>query len=163
MPKTKKIFFTIIYWLSQLTWGFLLTFIGALVTLFCLIFLKGKLHKNGFGVITEVGGNWGGISMGPFAFCGNYYGGDYWEVISAHEFGHSLWHQHWIMGPLFIFLVAIPSVIRYWYERKHDVQKDWYIKFWAEDDATKIGIKWKKLLGQLDKDAKIEDCGKIYS
>ncbi len=168
MSTFKKILFGIIYWFMQLTWGILLTSIGAIVTLFCIIFLKGKPHKNGYSVITEVGGNWGGLELGAFALCGNYYGTSYWEEMSAHEFGHSLWHQHWIMGPFFIFLVGIPSACRYWYQRimrekyNKTFSDDWYIKFWAEEDATAQGLKWKKLLGQVDADYEIKYSSKIF-
>lgn len=34
-----------------------MSFIGLLTTLICIIFLKGKVHKNGYTIIIEVGGN----------------------------------------------------------------------------------------------------------
>ena len=34
-----------------------MTVIGFLVTGFCILFLKGKVHKNGFSYIVEVGGD----------------------------------------------------------------------------------------------------------
>ena len=95
-----------------------MTFIGAIVTIFCLAFLKGKIHKNGYSFITEVGGNWGGVSLGAFALCGKYnqpdsdcYMPEWYEDTRKHEAGHSL--QNIILGPFFPFVVAIPSAIRY--------------------------------------------------
>ncbi len=135
----KKILLGTLYWIWSLTWGALMTIPGLLVTGFCILFLHGKPHKNG-----------------------SYYGTSYWEEISAHEFGHSLWHQHLLMGPLFPFLVGIPSACRYWYQRimqeKYHKQfpADWYNRFWAEADATKMGLKVKKWLGQVDKDYEIK-------
>lgn len=150
MKKLKVILAGIGYWLISLTWGGLLTIIGLLVCLFCIIFLKGKPHKNGFSFIVEVGGNWGGLELGAVALCGNYYGDDYYEEISDHEFGHSLAPQHLLMGSIiYIFLVGIPSVCRYWYmairEKKgKPLPDEWYDKFWAEPNATKNGHKIKE-------------------
>ncbi len=137
-----------------------MTIPGLIITGFCIAFLHGKPHKNGFSYIVEIGGNWGGLELGAVALCGNYYGGSYWEEISAHEFGHSLCPQHLLMGPLFPFLVGIPSAIRYWYQRIGESKgkvfpADWYNRFWAEKNATENGIKWKKKLGQLPEDFKL--------
>ena len=46
-----------LYWLGQLTWGLPLTLLGLIVTSFCILFLHGKVHKNGWSYIVEVGGN----------------------------------------------------------------------------------------------------------
>lgn len=142
----KKIFYAIAYWIGQLTWGILMTFIGALVTLFCLIFFKGKIHKNGYGFITEVFGNWGGLELGAFALCGNYSKTDtiWYEHTRKHEFGHSL--QNLIFGPLFPFIVAIPSACRYWYDvymakKGIYLDEEWYDSIWFEGTATKWGTK----------------------
>lgn len=160
--KALKIFLGICYWIVSLTWGALMTIPGLLITVFCILFLHGKPHRNGFSYIVEIGGNWGGLEIGAVALCGNYYNTSYWEEISAHEFGHSLWHQHLLMGPFFIFLVAIPSACRYWYQRimrekYHKVfPAGWYNRFWAEADATKQGLRVKKWLGQVDEDYEIK-------
>ena len=139
----KKVLVGIGYWLVQLTWGILMTFIGALVTLFCLIFLKGKIHKNGYGFITEVGGNWGGVCLGPFALCGSYaqetsecYDFIWYESTRRHEFGHSL--QNLFLGPLFPFVVAIPSAIRYWLDYFGKLKEDYYA-VWFERTASDWG------------------------
>lgn len=144
----KKIALGILYWLIQLTWGALLTIPGLLITGFCILFLKGKAHKNGFSYIVEIGGDWGGVELGAVALCGNYSKTTYWDEIRTHEFGHSVFPQHILMGPLFPFLVGIPSACRYWYKRimeekynKH-FSADWYYKFWAEKNASVNGIKW---------------------
>lgn len=62
-----------------------------------------------------------------------------------HEYGHSI--QVMIWGPLWLFVVAIPSVIRFWY-------REWYYKhkyfttrkslppydsIWFEGQATRWG------------------------
>ena len=135
-----------LYYLIQSTYG-ILTFIpGLLVTLIFKIF-GCKTYKNGYGFITTVGGNWGGLSLGPFAFCGRYNELDgpcqsvYWyNHTRKHEFGHSI--QVLFMGPLFIFIVAIPSAIRYWYQRLTPNKKHKpYDSIWIEGFATRVGTK----------------------
>jgi hypothetical protein len=76
--------------------------------------LKIKTHKNGCSLITEVGGNWGGLELGAAALCGNYstWAPKSFKSTREHEFGHAI--QHLYLGPLFIFVVAIPSATRYW-------------------------------------------------
>ena len=142
----KKVFACIGYWFVQLTWGIFMNIIGAIVTLFCLIFLKGKPHKNGFGVITEVFGNWGGLELGAFSLCGNYSkdSPDFFKEVRSHEFGHSI--QNMFFGPFFPFIVSIPSACRYWYQRiaisKGKVfDDDWYDSVWIEGYATRTGTK----------------------
>ena len=139
----KKFMFIFTYWLLQLTWGILMNLIGIVATLFCLIFLKGKMHRNGCAFITEVGGNWGGVSLGVFALCGSYakqtsdyYNLKWYDETRKHEFGHSL--QNMLLGPLFPFLVAMPSAIRYWLDYYGKLKKDYY-DIWFESSASKYG------------------------
>ena len=144
--KILKILLGILYWIIQLTWGSLMTIPGLLVTGFCIAFLKGKPHKNGFSYIVEIGNDWGGLELGAVALCGNYFGTPYWDEIRCHEFGHSLFPQHLLMGPLFPFLVGIPSACRYWYQRimlkkGKTFPQDWYDLFWAEKNASINGTK----------------------
>lgn len=132
----------ILYWIWGLTWNGLLSFMGIFVTLFALIFKKGKIHKNGYGIITEFGGNWGGLNLGIFSFCGSYSGSDFYEHTRKHEFGHSL--QGLIWGPLQLFVIVIPSVCRYWYQRNRDskgLPNKEYDSIWFEGQATRWGSK----------------------
>lgn len=156
MEKFKKVLFSVMFWVVSLTWGILLTTIGGIGTLVLNIAqgvaklfkkdLKIKTHINGCTLITEVGGNWGGFEMGAFAFCGNYSetSKEWFEHTRKHEFGHSL--QHLYMGPFFIFIVAIPSACRYWYQRimikkGKKFPEGWYDSAWFEGGATKWGTK----------------------
>lgn len=151
MSKYKKILLGILYWCIQLTWGALMTYPGLLVSAFCILFLHGRPHKNGFSYIVEVGGNWGGIELGAVALCGSYASLDrdcydlvWFEETRCHEFGHTI--QQLIFGPLQLFIVGIPSAIRYWYDRldnKHrkDRGPDWYDSIWFEGTATRWGTK----------------------
>lgn len=145
----KKILLGIGYWILQLTWGFLMTFVGLVVTLFILIFMrkKARFHRNGFSWIIEIGGNWGGLELGAMALCGNYsITNKYWyQHTRRHEFGHTI--QNIIFGPFYLFVVGIPSAIRYWYQ--HFEQKkgryfapNWYDCYaWFEYLASSWGSK----------------------
>ena len=154
--KIKKVLFSIMFWVVSLTWGIIMTSIGLIATgslnlvkLIAKLFkkdLKIKTHINGCSLITEVGGNWGGVELGAVALCGNYSKSSpsWFDHTRKHEFGHAV--QHLIFGPLFIFIVAIPSATRYWYQRimqgkgKH-FASDWYDSIWFEGGATRWGTK----------------------
>ena len=119
-----------------------MSLIGLITALICIIFLKGKVHKNGFTVIIEVGGNWGGVNLGCISLCGGYTtvcpDENWFQHTRRHEFGHSL--QNLIFGPLFPFLVAIPSAIRYHYQNyrsKKGLSNKEYDAIWFEGMATK--------------------------
>lgn len=145
----KKILLGIGYWLVQLTWGALMTYPGLLVTAFCILFLKGKPHRNGYSYIVEVGGNWGGLELGAVALCGSYaqkdgpcYDMNWYEHTRRHEFGHTL--QQLVFGPLQLFVVGIPSTIRYWiihFKQKAGKSVPEYDSVWFEGTATKFGTK----------------------
>lgn len=147
MNKIKKNIFMILYWIIQLSWGALMTITGLIVSWFCVVFLKGKPHRNGFSYIVEIGGNWGGVSLGAIALCGSYsqkdgpcYDPNWYEHTRKHEFGHSI--QNMILGPLFPFIVAIPSMCRYWYQRLTPGPHQEYDYAIFEYTASKWGYKW---------------------
>ena len=140
----KKTLFAILFWLLSLTWGLLMTLIGLLVTAFVIVFLKGKVHKNGYSYIVEIGGDWGGLNLGAVSLCGGYTttcpNEKWFQHTRRHEFGHSL--QNCILGPLFPFLVSIPSAIRYHYQNsrsKKGLSNKDYNAVWFESTASKFG------------------------
>lgn len=132
------------YWLVQLTWGAVMTIPGLLVTCFCILFLHGKVHRNGYSYIVEIGGNWGGLNLGAVSLCGGYTticpDEDWFEYTRRHEFGHSL--QNMMFGPLMLFIVEIPSVIRYHYQNarsKKGLENKPYNDIWFEGTASAWG------------------------
>ena len=136
----------VLYWIIQLTWGALMTIPGLLVTGFCILFLKGKVHKNGWSYIVEIGGNWGGLDLGAVALCGGYTtktpDENWFQHTRRHEFGHSF--QNIIWGPLFPFVIALPSAIRYHYQNarsKKGLPNKEYDAIWFEGQATRWGTK----------------------
>lgn len=135
----------LLYWFWQLTWGGIVTWIGAIMTL-GLMLVGYKPQRYGPCVYTAVGSNWGGFEMGAFFFCDNSPSDD----TKSHEYGHSL--QTLILGPLMPFIVSIPSAIRYWYREylyrvkkiKYSDMPD-YDSMWFEGWATKWGQKYNNL------------------
>jgi len=142
--KKKKVWFSILFWFLNLTWGAILTIPGLLITGF-LILIGKPAYKNGCSYYVVVGGNWGGAEIGAVSIIGDYRKSSYLAHIRKHEFGHSV--QQMLLGPFQIFLVFIPSAIRYWYDRldtKHAAERgvDWYDSIWFEGTATKWGTIW---------------------
>lgn len=136
----KKLILKILYWILSLTWGAILSIPG-LIGL-CVLWAAGcPIIKNGFSYIVVVGNGWGGLNLGIISFVEKS-GDEYFQSTRRHEFGHSL--QNIIFGPLQLFIVAIPSVIRYWYQTIRDIKglpnKD-YDAIWFEGTATKYGTK----------------------
>ena len=135
------------FWFVSLTWGSLMTIVGLIVTGFCILFLKGKVHKNGCSYIVEIGGNWGGLELGAVALCGGYTttcpDENWFQHTRRHEFGHAL--QNLIFGPLMLFVVGIPSAIRYHYQNwrtKKGLENKPYDSIWFEGQATRWGTKF---------------------
>lgn len=96
-----------IFHLLSCTWGIIMTLIGAVAALIVLI-TGHKPAMYGHCIHFEVGKNWGGVNLGLFFFTGK--GAS--TSTKNHEHGHGF--QNAVMGPLFPFLVAIPSATRAW-------------------------------------------------
>jgi len=59
------------------------------------------------------------------------------EDTIRHETGHSV--QSLIFGPLFHFVVSIPSIIRFCYKRSKGLDHEWYLSGWPEKSAERLG------------------------
>ena len=75
-----------------------------------------------------VGERWGGVNLGPVILISKGSGSN----TINHEVGHAL--QNCVWGPLFPFVIAIPSVIRYWVREQEGYIKK--IKFSAIFDIA---------------------------
>ncbi len=128
---------------------FLLIFWGCLTTLFGIFITAGVAFLKLIGMpvefipyhwifLVKVGPeHWGGMTAG-FMFIRDHKSSD--PYINPHEFGHTF--QECLLGPLFPFLVAGFSSIRYWYQKlrkKHHKPNKDYDAIWFEDSATQIG------------------------
>ena len=126
-----------LYYLLNCTWGILMTAIGAIALLIMLPFARPSAFCRM--ACINVGKKWGGISLG-LTFIRDTTS---WNVLSCHEYGHS--YQNAIFGPFMLFVVTIPSAIRYWYryfkyDRKGKIPPTAYDDIWFERSATEIGI-----------------------
>lgn len=110
--------------------------IGGMVTI-ALLITGHKPIKNGGCWRFEIGKTkWGGLSLG---LCTLTHKNAHQQII-YHEYGHSL--QNAIWGPLFPFVIGIPSAIRYWvfeYKDKHNIAHNSYYAIWFESQATEWG------------------------
>lgn len=98
------------------------------------LFTKNMEIKPYHGVLEiRIGKSWGGCDLGLVYLRDK----TSTESVSQHELGHSF--QVWL-GIFFPFVVAIPSMIRWWIRRlqPNKVHKP-YDSFWAEDSATQCG------------------------
>lgn len=121
------------------TWGFIGTFIGAVEMLVALMRKNKTVGRfNGFPYV-KFGDNWGGLTA-SFGFLIADGMGEPWTAHSMqHETGHAF--QNAIFGPLFPFIVLIPSAIRYWVVKIRGYRKP-YDAIWFEGSATDLGEKY---------------------
>lgn len=96
-----------LYYILNCTWGCIMTLIGAVIAL-ALLCVGKKPQKHAGCTYFNVGKSWGGIELGCFFLTDSSNS----THTKNHEFGHSL--QNCLWGPLFPFVVCIPSAIRYW-------------------------------------------------
>ena len=101
------------YYLLQWTWGFPLTAIGAVAYL----------------IFTN-------INLGLFTLINKNR-----KDLIIHEYGHSI--QNILFGWFTIFIITIPSIIRFWYRTLKTVlnkeNKTGYYDIWFERQATRLG------------------------
>ena len=146
-----------LYYLLNYTWGLLATVFGWVVLVFIKLFLNKHVvdyRKFGPCYYIMLFNNWGGLELGiNFILANNM--GDYWTLhTKCHELGHTF--QNAIFGPLAIFMIYLPSAIRYWYQefrsRKAKLNKA-YDSIWFEESATDIGTKYyiEVLKGDISK------------
>ena len=128
-----------LYYLLNYTWGIITTILGWLILGFAKLFFKKHVVESGkFGPChyVMVFKNWGGLELGTNFILADKMG-DYWTLhIKQHELGHTF--QNAILGPFAIFLVFLPSAIRYWLDIAGKIHKD-YDPIWFEESASVIG------------------------
>lgn len=139
-----------LYYLMACTWGIIITILGLIITLILgivKIFIPKKvIFERYYWIYSITVGPewWGGCEMGLMFLRDHNSSVNY---INPHEFGHTF--QNCLLGPLFPFVVAIPSAIRYWL-REIFPKKKWapYDSAWFEDAATQCGIYAVRILNQ---------------
>lgn len=114
-----KILKDILFYILSYTWGIILSMAGTLTALVLLLLgYKPTIFHNR--IHFKVGDYWGGLEMGPVFLTDN----QPTLHIKQHECGHGI--QNIILGPFMLFLVSLPSAIRYWL-REMRTQKSKYI------------------------------------
>ena len=139
-----------LYYLMACTWGIIMTILGLIITLILgivKIFIPKKvIFERYYWIYSITVGPewWGGCEMGLMFLRDHNSSVNY---INPHEFGHTF--QNCLLGPLFPFMVAIPSAIRYWL-REIFPKKIWapYDSAWFEDAATQCGVYAVRILNQ---------------
>jgi len=126
-----------LYYILNLTWGLPLTIIGFLIFLVLLPFGRVKRFKHMINLELRSKKIYWGMSIGMVFISGK----DFPTYAKYHEFGHSV--QNAIFGPFMLFIVSIPSSIRFWFRR---IQRMFgkepryaYDYIWFEGSATNIG------------------------
>lgn len=126
-----------VYYILHCTLGIIMAIVAGLtagVLYVVNLFTKNMTFRPYHGVLEiRLGQNWGGCDLGLVYLRDTTSS----TSVSNHELGHS--YQVWL-SVFFIFVVAIPSVARWWIRRlqPNKVHKP-YDSFWAEDSATQCG------------------------
>ena len=148
MKQKLKLYQRILYWIGChdivfyiLSWtlGILTSFIGLIIMIPFLVTKKIKTFCGRlYGIFPKCFGSGWGFEMGCFFFI--TYDCDDYQDLKSHECGHGL--QNIIWGPLMLFVISIPSVIRFWY-REYLLKKGKKIKpydsIWFEGQASRWG------------------------
>lgn len=136
-----KIIRTVLFYLWQFSFALIQNLMG--LALFAFYKIKGaKTERFHHAVITRIDAkNFGGMSLGIFIFINNNKTGGDLHDIRIHEYGHTI--QCMLLGPLWLFLIALPSVI--WcdlpYFRKMRKEKDIsYYRLYCEGWANVCGV-----------------------
>lgn len=127
-----------LYYFLNFTWGLLTTLVGFIIFLVLLPSTKQvTTYRQCTKSLSKKSKSYG-FSFGINIFV------DYEDDVSLylHEYGHTC--QNALFGPFAIFLVYIPSVVRYWYRELKYYRKGLqpptkYDDIWFEGSATKIG------------------------
>lgn len=128
-----------LYWVLILTWGCLES-IAAIAAAIVLAFSGHKKHASHLGCYFIAGNNWGGFSLGIVRVIAGNMSKEWTKHTIQHECGHA--YQIAMLGPLWVFIVAIPSQIRWLIDRRRMKKKEEGIDYdaaWFEGSATELG------------------------
>ena len=107
-----------------------------IIGFFLVLILKGKQTKYGIiGIYTVPNLFHSGISLGDYIIFDSRI--EISETDVLHEYGHQL--QSRMLGPLYLLIVGIPSLIRNIYSRIKKKDNKWYYSRFPENWADKLG------------------------
>ena len=100
--------------------------------IFLAIFHNAEIYTNKEAKITVIKVNKGYFNGNACFSCGPiiFVTPNCSEDTIRHETGHSV--QSLMFGPLFHFIVSIPSIIRFCYKRAKHLDHSWYLSGWPE-------------------------------
>lgn len=128
----------VLYIIWQCTWGALQTLLGFIMFL---THIGGKHFRYRGAIITE----WKkrtGVSLGLFVFVPDEpsFGAERSEKLLIHEYGHTI--QSLMLGPLYLFIIGIPSALWCSLPCCKKMRKDKrisYYSFYTEKWADRLG------------------------
>lgn len=137
------------FYLLSFTWGIIASLIGFIILIPFLITKRFEIYNNRlYGVFPKCFGDGWGFEMGCFFYVSHDCYSN--EKMNIHESGHGL--QNIVWGPLMIFVISIPSMIRFWY-RKYLIKKGKEVKpyesIWFEKQASQWGLNFIHLTHKL--------------
>lgn len=129
-------------WIASFTWGVAMTLAGCLVAA-AMIVTGHRPHRFHYFIYFEVVENWGNLGRRCFFVVNK----NPTNKIKQHESGHGI--QNIIFGLFTLFIINIPSCIRYWYRewlfcsgKKKSCELSDYDSVWFEGQATRLGMKY---------------------
>ena len=131
---------TFFYYLLQVTWGLVNNIIAFEILIVLMIINPRRNRKMFFNAFLIEWKLKSSLGIGNFIFTDNSS-----KDICIHEYGHNI--QSVILGPLFLFVIGIPSFL--WlmlpvFKTKRKIKKMSYYDFYPERWANKLGIKYTK-------------------
>ncbi len=140
-----------IQWISFLSWELFQTVLALFSGIGIAILYKlYTISKSQNGWVVDASITKGAFSLGPVIFGPKGLKADWTDHLFVHESGHSIQSQY--LGPLYIFVIGIPSVLSAWLIPEAHNQR-WY-EVWANRLAIK---KAKKHFIGFDTAAYIEE------
>ena len=141
MKTFNKVLSYIVFYLIQFTWGIVYNLVGLVLATWMLI-TGHKPYRCGpyiYFLAPELPGS---IDGGVF-----YIAGSTSANTNLHEMGHGL--QNMVWGPLMVFVIVIPSTVRFWYREWYWENRfpitgkalPLYDSIWFEGQATRWGTK----------------------
>jgi len=126
--------FSFLQWLRLITWEGIQSLVG-LISIIGIggLFSIYKFRRNLTGIVGETSIKKGAFSLGPVILGPRGLTPDFRDHLYIHETGHS--YQSRLLGPFYLFLIGIPSLISAWIMPRHHNQR------WYEVWANKLAIK----------------------
>lgn len=131
-----------LFYLVQFTWALPQNLVGLIAYLIVSPKHKHERFHNAF--VTYVSKeNFGGVSIGIFIFMNPDRPEDWLHDTRIHEYGHTI--QSLVLGPIWAFVIALPSVIWCGSKRLIKYRKDNNVSYYwlyCEGWANLWGLRW---------------------